>query len=344
MPGGTGRRENVRNRKGSRTRSREAREGRMPSKTRDPALSTDLPTTYVSRACCILGPDSLRPLRRSEGIAEGGGFRLDPGGSRAATPCSTAELRPMVGTFRDGIKRVVSNHRDFASSRLRVNQARQWNLTRSREAREGRMPRKTKNPALSTDLPATYVSRACCILGPDSLRPLRRSEGIAEGGGGFRLDPGGLRAATPRNGRTTPCSVAELRPMVGTFRDGIKRVVNNHRDFASSRLRVNQTRQWNLTRSREAREGRMPRKTKNPALSTDLPTTHVSRACCILESDSLRSIRRSESNAEGGVGGGQQGKSALVRQRREVFPVQARPRILKGDCEKKEFCAWIDEV
>ncbi len=27
-----------------------------------------------------------------------------------------------------------------------------------------------------------------------------------------------------------------------TFRDGIKRVVNNHRDFASSRLRVNQTR------------------------------------------------------------------------------------------------------
>jgi iron complex transport system substrate-binding protein len=36
-----------------------------------------------------------------------------------------------------------------------------------------------------------------------------------------------------------------------TFKEGVKRVVNNHRDFASSRLRVN----MNLTRSREEREG-----------------------------------------------------------------------------------------
>jgi hypothetical protein len=36
-----------------------------------------------------------------------------------------------------------------------------------------------------------------------------------------------------------------------TFREGVKRVVNQHRDFASSRLRVNMS----LTRSREEREG-----------------------------------------------------------------------------------------
>jgi len=36
-----------------------------------------------------------------------------------------------------------------------------------------------------------------------------------------------------------------------TFREGIRRIVNNHQDFASSRLRVNQT----GTRSREEREG-----------------------------------------------------------------------------------------
>jgi GxxExxY protein len=35
-----------------------------------------------------------------------------------------------------------------------------------------------------------------------------------------------------------------------TFKEGVKRVVNNHRDFASSRLRVN----IDLTRSREGRE------------------------------------------------------------------------------------------
>jgi len=35
-----------------------------------------------------------------------------------------------------------------------------------------------------------------------------------------------------------------------TFKEGVKRVVNNHKDFASSRLRVNQ----DLTRSREGRE------------------------------------------------------------------------------------------
>jgi GxxExxY protein len=35
-----------------------------------------------------------------------------------------------------------------------------------------------------------------------------------------------------------------------TFKEGVRRVVNNHRDFASSRLRVNQE----LARSREARE------------------------------------------------------------------------------------------
>lgn len=37
-----------------------------------------------------------------------------------------------------------------------------------------------------------------------------------------------------------------------TFKEGVKRVVNNHRDFASSRLRVN----LDLTRSREGREER----------------------------------------------------------------------------------------
>jgi len=36
-----------------------------------------------------------------------------------------------------------------------------------------------------------------------------------------------------------------------TFREGVKRVVNGHSDFASSRLRVNQ----DLARSREGREG-----------------------------------------------------------------------------------------
>lgn len=38
-----------------------------------------------------------------------------------------------AATFKEGVKRVVNNHRDFASSRLRVNQA----LARSREGREG---------------------------------------------------------------------------------------------------------------------------------------------------------------------------------------------------------------
>ncbi|MBZ5553984.1 MAG: GxxExxY protein [Acidobacteriia bacterium] len=37
-----------------------------------------------------------------------------------------------------------------------------------------------------------------------------------------------------------------------TFKEDVKRVVNNHRDFASSRLRVNQE----LARSREGREGK----------------------------------------------------------------------------------------
>ena len=37
-----------------------------------------------------------------------------------------------------------------------------------------------------------------------------------------------------------------------TFKEGVKRIVNNHRDFASSRLRVNQ----GLARRREGREGR----------------------------------------------------------------------------------------
>jgi GxxExxY protein len=36
-----------------------------------------------------------------------------------------------------------------------------------------------------------------------------------------------------------------------TFKEGVKRVVNNHHDFASSRLRVN----IDLTRRREEREG-----------------------------------------------------------------------------------------
>lgn len=39
-----------------------------------------------------------------------------------------------------------------------------------------------------------------------------------------------------------------------TFKDGIKRVVNNHSDFASSRLRVHQTKDVFITRSREERE------------------------------------------------------------------------------------------
>jgi GxxExxY protein len=41
-----------------------------------------------------------------------------------------------------------------------------------------------------------------------------------------------------------------------TFKEGIKRVVNKHSDFASSRLRVHQS-EW-LTRSREEREGEGP--------------------------------------------------------------------------------------
>ncbi len=76
---------------------------------------------------------------------------------------------------------------------------------------------------------------------------------------GCRLDPDGLHAASPRDGRPAPCPTVDLRPPVRPLRDGIKRVVSNHRDFASSRLRVNQkTRQWDLTRRREVREGRMP--------------------------------------------------------------------------------------
>jgi len=35
-----------------------------------------------------------------------------------------------------------------------------------------------------------------------------------------------------------------------TFKEGVKRIVNNHKDFASSRLRVNQ----DLTRGHEGRE------------------------------------------------------------------------------------------
>jgi GxxExxY protein len=38
-----------------------------------------------------------------------------------------------AATFKEGVKRVVNGHSDFASSRLRVNQGR----TRSREGREG---------------------------------------------------------------------------------------------------------------------------------------------------------------------------------------------------------------
>ncbi len=42
-----------------------------------------------------------------------------------------------------------------------------------------------------------------------------------------------------------------------TFKDGIKRIVNNHSDFASSRLRVNTCFDSDcLTRSREEREGK----------------------------------------------------------------------------------------
>jgi len=40
-----------------------------------------------------------------------------------------------------------------------------------------------------------------------------------------------------------------------TFKEGVKRVVNNHSDFASSRLRVHQCEDHLLTRSREEREG-----------------------------------------------------------------------------------------
>jgi len=40
-----------------------------------------------------------------------------------------------------------------------------------------------------------------------------------------------------------------------TFKEGIKRIVNNHLDFASSRLRVHQSEAFFLTRSCEEREG-----------------------------------------------------------------------------------------
>jgi GxxExxY protein len=40
-----------------------------------------------------------------------------------------------------------------------------------------------------------------------------------------------------------------------TYKDGVKRIVNNHSDFASSRLRVHQSEEGLLTRSREEREG-----------------------------------------------------------------------------------------
>ncbi len=40
-----------------------------------------------------------------------------------------------------------------------------------------------------------------------------------------------------------------------TFKEGVKRIVNNHSDFASSRLRVHQSEEGLLTRSREEREG-----------------------------------------------------------------------------------------
>ncbi len=168
--------------------------------------------THAGRACCIPASDSFRSIRRSEGVAEGGiggGLRaLSPRNGRPP-PCPTADLRPPVRPLRDGIKPVVINHRDFASSRLRVNQTRQRNLTRSREAREGRRLSKTRNPARSPDMTATHAGRACCIPASDSFRSIRRSEGVAEGGIG-----GGLRALSPRNGRPPPCPTADLRPMV----------------------------------------------------------------------------------------------------------------------------------
>jgi len=40
-----------------------------------------------------------------------------------------------------------------------------------------------------------------------------------------------------------------------TFKEGVKRIVNNHSDFASSRLRVHQCEDHLLTRSLEEREG-----------------------------------------------------------------------------------------
>jgi GxxExxY protein len=40
-----------------------------------------------------------------------------------------------------------------------------------------------------------------------------------------------------------------------TFKEGVKRIANNHSDFASSRLRVHQSEGGLLTRSREEREG-----------------------------------------------------------------------------------------
>jgi iron complex transport system substrate-binding protein len=40
-----------------------------------------------------------------------------------------------------------------------------------------------------------------------------------------------------------------------TFKEGVKRIVNNHSDFAASRLRVHQSGAGSLTRSREGREG-----------------------------------------------------------------------------------------
>ncbi len=41
-----------------------------------------------------------------------------------------------------------------------------------------------------------------------------------------------------------------------TFKEGVKRIVNNHSNFASSRLRVHQSEKGMLTRSREEREGK----------------------------------------------------------------------------------------
>ncbi len=98
---------------------------------------------------------------------------------------------------------------------------------------------------------------------------LCRKSMLHPGIGQFPLDPAlggrGRRRHWRRIARHQPAERAAAPVSNGRFaangqdlQIGIKPVVNNHRDFASSRLRVNQTRQWNLTRSREAREGRMP--------------------------------------------------------------------------------------